>query len=457
MLQAATNDLVAAGQADLIFFAKTLDQADMTLWRSLVMKITVFALEPVEIDAQNAVKYGGRSLFNFPRQGDLAWHTFAVITVPGLVALTPVSGGGYSMVVGEHEPYYTNNFGMWVLQESILKIGAAEIHHLYAHFMNAQEEVCGQPGKRLVEMTGKYDDESMLQLKSRQQQTFYVPLPFYYTKNTGLALPLASLQFHPVQVQLHFAKLLECIRVPEGFPASTGTDVYKRDETTLDSDYATMTSAPDKVTENDIQCYLLFMCVYLDADERSKFAHGQFEQVTEEVQLFEHTVNHQTSGSNLQNAAPVQFRVTPTFNNIVKEYIIMFLRNDFSAQNDHFNYAGYINPVTGLWADPVVDLTIKFNNQPRVDTQGALFYRLVEPWMHHTSIPRQFIYVWSYATEPQDFQVTGGANHSRIDNVSLEFNLNAQCFAETDTMNCMIFAVSLNLVRFKYGLISKKM
>ena len=88
----------------------------------------------------------------------------------------------------------------------------------------------------------------------------------------------------------------------------------------------------------------------------------------------------------------------------------------------------------------------------------AQFFRLVEPYVHHTNIPSDFIYCFSYAVEPEDSQPTGGANHSRIDDVTIEVNVDPRMFNDTggSPINILLAARSYNLLRFKHGLITKK-
>ena len=49
--------------------------------------------------------------------------------------------------------------------------------------------------------------------------------------------------------------------------------------------------------------------------------------------------------------------------------------------------------------------------------------RFLIPIEKHTSIPDNFIYVYSFAINPESFQPSGSCNFSRFDNDNLKSNL----------------------------------
>lgn len=77
------------------------------------------------------------------------------------------------------------------------------------------------------------------------------------------------------------------------------------------------------------------------------------------------------------------------------------------------------------------------------------------PWVVHTNIPREFIYTWSFALEPEDAQPTGGANLSRIDNVHVDLSVDKRVFlGGSDSATVLFTARNRNLLRFKHGLLT---
>ena len=101
----------------------------------------------------------------------------------------------------------------------------------------------------------------------------YVPLEFWFCRNPGLALPLIALQYHEVKIHLDLEEAAYLIR--------------------NDQDHV---SAPKDVDGNDLEiksCDLLVNYIYLDTDERRRFAQTSHEYLIEQLQFTgdESTVN----------------------------------------------------------------------------------------------------------------------------------------------------------------------
>ncbi len=83
---------------------------------------------------------------------------------------------------------------------------------------------------------------------AKKAYQLYVPLQFWFNRNNGLALPLIALQYHDVRVSLVFRKSLDCINWVGGVKSHP----------------------PQLPTMQD--SYLLIDDVYLDSEERKRFA-----------------------------------------------------------------------------------------------------------------------------------------------------------------------------------------
>ena len=99
--------------------------------------------------------------------------------------------------------------------------------------------------------------------QSHKSATLYVPLYFFHCRNDGLALPLIALQYHDVRYEFEFRKLEECI-ISAGFNDSNpGNKLGLRMEAaSLFVDY-----------------------VYLESEERKKFAQNAHEYLIEQIQF----------------------------------------------------------------------------------------------------------------------------------------------------------------------------
>jgi hypothetical protein len=462
MAQAVFTDLVAMGLQDMELMSHALGDSVLTFWRFVSMKHTPFALEPVYEDGVN-VQFGGTSTFKLSKQSDLVYSTFLEVTLPGICGATTAAGAPLEGV--GQEPHWCQAVGQHVIQKCQLQIGGVVVDTLYSDWLFMNEELSGRPGRRLSEMTGAYDTVAQRQAQSRRSQVLYVPLPFWFSQNSGLALPVVSLHFHSVEFRFTWATRASCISLPSGSSATSAALVFKRTDgnTNAEEDDLTKTA----VADSDLACRLLYFGVYLDESERSKYAMSQFQQTITQVQ--KHTagsISHSVTAPT-ETTASKQVSERLLFNHVVSEIVFALRRSDnvtrtsgVTSANEHFNYGGAIDhaDLTGAALDPVKSASIKFNNNDRVKDMPGSFYRLVTPYVHHTSLPREYVYCWSFALDPEDAQPTGGANFSRIDNAHLVLNIDSRCFGAggTNTVDLLIFARNYNVMRYMFGLGSQK-
>ncbi len=450
---AVLHEVMATGLQDATLTSATLEEAVLTFWRFVYLKHTSFAIQPVTFNHQGGtVAFGQPNVqFMFPRQCDLSWATFAKVTIPGICGLD-TSSGHVVLSGSNQEPYWTNAIGQFILKTTTFCVGSTEVDKLHNYQLFFWEELSGKPGKRLSEMIGKFDTIQMRQSQSRRSRTLYVPLPFYFTENTGLALPVVSLQFHQVTLNCALESRANCVVKPAGFP-TTNADIYVRPDGLTNAEIEAATQPP-LLTNQDLNVEIETFGVYLDQDERSKFAHGQFEQSITSTQYQQKTIS-ETVTSATETTSPKMVSERIIFNHVVTEFFVAVRRQEAERSNDWFNFGGYDDPVSNSILDPIKDMNIKFNNNTRVGTRPAQFFRLVVPWLVHTNVPREFIYNWSFAIEPEDAQPTGGANLSRIDNVHINLNVDKRIFlGGSDSATVLYSARNKNLLRFKYGLLT---
>jgi len=310
--------------------------------------------------------------------------------------------------------HWSNAIGQLLVKRARLVVGGHETDTLYSDFLYMWEELSGKAGKRLREMIGKRRSRKQLIRDARQAQRLYVPLPFWFTQTSGNALPLCTLQFHGVQVTIQWESLDNVI-----VKSSTDIQVNK-------------VEGGGSINSSDLQAWLDTTYVYLDIEERNRFAMANFDQLITQVQ---HT-------SAIANSDQVDISVR--FNHPIIELIWAVRRKSNERLNNHFNYTG----IKGL--DPVVDVELRLNNMTRLAGKEGRYYRLVQPYQHHSSIPKSHIYCYSFALYPEEPQPSGACNMSRIDNVDMNFHLQEGLGSEGATI--ILFGRNWNIMRFTEGL-----
>lgn len=309
---------------------------------------------------------------------------------------------------------WCNAIGQVLIKQASISIGGSVVSELYSTFLIIWDELSGKSGKELREMIGRRDTRAELVRDSARRRLLYVPLPFWFTESAGQALPLASLQFHGVQVQVHFEELARCIQTSEDNAQVLNCD----------------TNAP--VQASDLRAAIETTMVYLGTQERAKFSSTHFEVLITQVQQMTQTCS--TSVCRMQLA----------FNHPCLELLFVCKRRSAIKSNSHTDFGGIDN------RDPIDKLTLYLNNQTRFSC-SAPYLRLVQPYQHHSRIPDGFIYSYSFALNPEvGCQPSGSLNFSRIDNVDITVEL--QPGLSKEGVDFHMYARTVNVARFREGL-----
>ena len=107
--------------------------------------------------------------------------------------------------------------------------------------------------------------------------------------------------------------------------------------------------------------------------------------------------------------------------------------------------------------DLMIGAKLQLDGQDRFDTRDATFFRLVQPYQRHTTIPSdRYIYVYSIALRPEEQQPSGTLNASRIDNMVLQINLSDQATnyctsTQFGDMSAYVYVTNYNVLRVVDG------
>lgn len=226
------------------------------------------------------------------------------------------------------------------------------------------------------------------------EYTMYVPLQFWFCRNPGLALPLIALQYHEVKFNITFANFNENLYVK-------GASL-------------TAISAPN------LEASLYVDYIYLDTDERRQFAQVQHEYLIEQLQF---------TGAETVTAGAYKSKLA--LNHPCKELIWVVQEAGNTAAPTSYK--------------TVTSAKLQLNGQDRFSERDGAYFNLVQPYQHHTSIPSDGVYVYSFALNPEQHQPSGTVNMSRIDNATLQLTVGAGG-------SLKVFAVNYNVLRIMAGI-----
>jgi hypothetical protein len=396
--------LVAYGAQDVYLTGNP----QITFFKVVYRRHTNFAIESINQSLNGSNKYGGSTTCTISRNGDLINRVYVQIEVPGL----SYTGSGNGRI-------YVDYYGLKLLKNVTIEIGGQQIDKHYSDWMYIWNELSLPEGKKYGydKMVG-YDGNALSKV-SNNNTTLYVPLEFWFCRNIGLALPLIALQYHEVKIKIDYANISEVC-----FDITTGPNVVDYDPTTnSSSDYATISDTLD------INIWVDY--IYLDTDERRKFAQLSHEYLIEQLQ---HT--------GPENYSP-QMRLN--LNHPCKELIWVSKWGDSTSVEKWNNYShtGNINPFTSG--------QIKLNGNDRFSKRDGTYFDKVQPYQHHTNIPANGgINVYSFAIKPEEHQPSGTLNMSRIDSAVLVTEMPTSI--KSVRGDVLLYAINYNVLRILSGM-----
>lgn len=399
--------LVALGKQDVFLTGNP----QITWFKFVYRRYTNFAIEAVEMYSDNKPDFGKKVSWLVPRSGDLLGPCILEIELPPLYLSSdnsPVS--------------YVNSVGHALIQEVSLIIGEQEIDRQTGEFMEIWSNLTTTDSQKFGywDMIGKVDGYSQPTLNGPLK--LYVPLQFFFNRNPGLYLPLLALQYHPVRINITFRPLQEMFWSPQF--AQGCTDVTVKQASITD-------------------CTMWGDYVYLDVEERRRFVSTAHEYLIEQLQY--------TSYISLP-AKTVQTPVPIEFNHPVRE--LFWVLQTQTARNNHewFNFSSLSISETGVRTDLLADAVLQLDGFDRFQVRDAPYFRLVQPWQRHTTIPNDdYIYLYSFALRPEELQPSGSFNASRIDSIVLQIATNQTTTPARPNCTIRVYGHNHNVLRVVDG------
>jgi hypothetical protein len=102
--------------------------------------------------------------------------------------------------------------------------------------------------------------------------------------------------------------------------------------------------------------------------------------------------------------------------------------------------------------NPVATAKLQLNGHDRFSERDGRYFNLVQPYQHHENIPAKGINVYSFGLQPENHQPSGTCNMSRIDNAILNLKLTDTAVVGNSPNKVKVFAVNYNVLRVMSGM-----
>ena len=282
----------------------------ITFWKVLYKRHTNFAMESIEVTFNGQADFNKRVTAVINRNADLMYRTYVQVVLPAV---------DFASVTQIQRFRWLNYIGHRLIKTVELEIGGQRIDRQYGDWMQIWTQLSQDVGttEALNDMIGNTHD--LVLMKDRRgyaldascagseltnscapragtpARTLYIPLQFWFCRNPGLAIPLIALQYHEVRINVEFEQWINCTYYELTSGATAPTSIQSLTAASLYIDY-----------------------IYLDTEERRRFAQQTHEYLIEQLQFT--GAESITSSSN---------KIQLNFNHPVKELVWVVQRDSF--------------------------------------------------------------------------------------------------------------------------------
>jgi len=415
--------LVAYGAQDVYLTGNP----QITFFKGAYRRHTNFAIEAIEQTFNGNPNFNSRVTCQISRNGDLIHRVYLQLKLTNTT-----------------DDVYCKYFGLRVIDYVEIEIGGQKIDKHYSHWLYVWNELTLPVNKRegYNVMVGAYGGQVGLETSQKSiNQTLYVPLEFWFCRNIGLALPLIALQYHEVKININFSNEVDCKISTNNTASQSPTFIAS-----LWVDY-----------------------IFLDTDERRKFAQLSHEYLIEQLQF-----------TGKEAVTSKELKAKLNFNHPCKE-LVWFLGNSATNNDNWFNYTTKTDAISATDGDmetyrvklsydgvtgnnnevyypsnPITKAKLVLNGNDRFAERDGMYFNIVQPFQHHENIPDNAgINVYSFALKPEEHQPSGTLNMSRIDTAVLNLSIFDKTTVpkyESANSSLYVYATNYNVLRILSGM-----
>ncbi len=404
--------LVAYGAQDIYLTGNP----QITFFKVVYRRHTNFSVEPIELAFDGSVGAGKKVSVTIARHGDLVHRMWVEAKVTSAAAAESLS----------------------LIKSVEVEIGGQKIDKHYYRFMHGY----ARSFSNTEELTTL---STLTRTIAGTETTVMIPLMFWFNRNAGLALPLVALQYHEVKINIEFASnILTAAAVGGAAPTTFSV-------ASLWVDY-----------------------VYLDTDERRRFAQTSHEYLIEQVQTSTESLNSSSKTNEVSTNIDLDF-------NHPCKYVLFYLGNPEDT----------VTVAAGASLDAAQDIylssaKLQLNGHDRLaDRHGDYYgtFQFYEAGLGNTLHTNQSVqelatvttgglnnlegldaalatggtsgakyYMYSFALKPQEHQPSGTCNFSRIDNARLLLKHTATSSSAATASTLHLYGVNYNVLRVMSGM-----
>jgi len=406
-----------------------------------VQKCTWFSQIPVKLTSSSGQpSYGGNVHFTVSRAADYLLGTWLRVELPSIELNTTAQGdypGGVS---------WTPNVGHNLIEKVDILFNDLEVQSITSFDLDWWSAFMYPAGKKdgYNQMIGNVST-LVSPSNTKSSYTINVPIPFFYTRDSGVSLPTAALPYNDIKLKF---KLRELKQILCGWSANSLSS-KGLDKPYIENNFGLSSSS---LQDSTCECWCNYAVV--SNEERSKMGSGPRDIVVEQYQKHDGIVTNHNAGNTIEK----QF----SFNHTVKMLVWAFKNyTNHDGHGYHSNYTVSDPDVNSGFvlngSDPLLRATLKYDNTNRF-TLNNDYFQLVQPFYHANQIPSGNcgaspvgLNMYSYALNPMSSDPSGSTNYGKLTNVSLTTVAQNAADSLSTQNELLIRALNFNIVRISGG------
>lgn len=448
----------------------------ISFFKSVYRRHTNFSMESINLlptsEHQLAEDSEVDLVFTINRHGDLVKDMYFVFELPNI----------YSD--GTKQFQWIKRIGEYIIKEVSFYVGTRLIDRHYPEWLHITQETSLDESKiegynRMIGNINELYDPKTANSGTYPASTsivpsiigrkVYVPLQFWFNKSYGSALPLIAMQYD-AEPSVH----IKLRKLKDLYTLIVGSDRIKPSTNSHNLGLFLSHGSSSTVTSLDIRPSLETNYIFLDRNERKRFALTEHEYLIKQINRVEDNIVPNT----IEETATIELRIQHPSNSL--NWIIR--RSDLEAVNQWSNLTNWpVNNVNPIYdqTNPFgtdLDLTIQanydsiknknlmvesnvmLNGIDRFDTKDTNMFTLISNYQHNKRIPEDGIYVYSFGLENEKYQPSGTCNMSRFNRIQIKLKMASKTSIQYATSessynyNLILFNYHYNVFRIQGGL-----
>jgi len=384
-------------------------------------KATWFTQVPVVLSGANGTPaFGGDHAVAISRAGDYLMHAWLRVTTPE-VTLNATQPSTMRL-------RWSRNFMHNLIRECCVTFNdlvAAKFDNYHLDFWAAFTVPAGKLNgyKNMIgdfpDLTGPHAPGVAI-----PSHTLNLPLPFFFSRDSGVALPTAALPYNEMRINYSFRDWTDLLILDTVDPANTVGTNPSRALTAADVGATAVISSTPVL--GPVQTWANYAIV--SNDERKKMGCAPRNMLIEQHQIA--PLQTLSPASNPSQSLDIRF------SHAIK--VLFFGVRNTTVSSQWSNYTA-ASPVPGLDSvnfnpsgavDPIENTTLTYENTTRLNAMGSDYFSLVQPWYHAPVIPLETGYhMYSYSLDFICLDPKGSTNFGKLTNVSITPAMSAGAIA----------------------------